>query len=227
MFELFKRVKTVVAAELHAMVDKAENPVHLMDQYLREMNQEVSEAERATAKMIAEERLLGKKIANQKELLDVRQSQAVEALQSQKEDLAKKVIEDKMRLQKELVQLEELHTMTLQHVVDLKEKLSVMKSEYREMELKRNTLAARAHAAQAKSSINQVLSTSHSEGAKSGFARMEEKVAREEAKAQAWEELNGGNRSLEEELKEWTLENEVEAELNKLKSMIQEEKQSS
>ncbi|RDI42278.1 PspA/IM30 family protein [Falsibacillus pallidus] len=227
MFELFKRVKTVVAAELHAMVDKAENPVHLMDQYLREMNQEVSEAERATAKMIAEERLLGKKIVNQKELLDMRQSQAVEALQTQKEDLAKKVIEDKMRLQKELVQLEELHTMTLQHVVDLKEKLSVMKSEYREMELKRNTLAARAQAAQAKSSINQALSTSNSEGAKSGFARMEEKVAREEANAQAWEELNGGNRSLEEELKEWTLENEVEAELNKLKSMIKEEKQSS
>ncbi|RLQ93096.1 PspA/IM30 family protein [Falsibacillus albus] len=226
MFELFKRVKTIVQAEFHDLLDKAENPIHLMDQYLREMKLEIEDAERATAKMMAEEKLLARKNTELAALLETRQNQAMDALQAGKEELAKKVIEDKMNIQKEQVQLEELHTMTMQHVVDLKDKLRVMKNEYREMEMKRNTLAARAQAAKAKAVMNQAVSASSSSNAKSGFQRMEEKVIRQEAEVQAHEDLQQVNQSLDDELKEISRNKEVEAELGRLKEILAQKKQS-
>ncbi|GAA0328735.1 PspA/IM30 family protein [Bacillus carboniphilus] len=227
MFELFKRVKTVVSSELHALIDKAEDPIHMIDQYMRDMNKEIVEAEKATAKIMGEEKLLGRKVDDTKKLIETRQTQAVEALKSNREDLAKRALEDKNNLTKELQQLEDLHTNALQQVVELKEKLKVMKNEFREMELKRNSLKARAEAARVKTSINRSLSNSNTASAKKGFERMEEKVLREEAEAETSEDLQIMNKSLDQELKELAGKSEVDLELERLKEQLQEEEKKS
>ncbi|HWO77362.1 MAG TPA: PspA/IM30 family protein [Bacillus sp. (in: firmicutes)] len=227
MFELFKRVKTVVASELHALIDKAEDPIHMIDQYMREMNHEIVEAEKATAKMMGEEKLLARKVEETKKLIEKRELQAIEALKNNREDLAKRALEDKSHLTKEHQQLEDLHTQALHQVVDLKEKLKIMKNEYREMELKRNSLKARAEAAKAKTSINRALSTTNTASAKKGFERMEEKVLRQEAEAETSEDLQMMNKSLDQELNEITGKSEVELELERLKERLQEDKKSS
>ncbi|MET3697697.1 phage shock protein A (PspA) family protein [Bacillus oleivorans] len=224
MFELFKRVKTVVASELHALIDKAEDPVHMIDQFIREMNQEIVDAEKATAKMMGEEKLLARKVEETKKLIEKRELQAIEALKNNREDLAKRALEDKSHLTKEHQQLEDLHTQALHQVVDLKEKLKVMKNEFREMELKRNSLKARAEAAKAKTSINRALSTTNTSSAKKGFERMEEKVLRQEAEAETSEDLQMMNKSLDQEINEITGKSEVELELERLKERLQEDK---
>ena len=227
MFELFKRVKTVVASELHALIDKAEDPIHMIDQYMREMNQEIVEAEKATAKIMGEEKLLARKVEDTKKLIEKRELQAIEALKNNREDLAKRALEDKSHLTKEHQQLEDLHTQALHQVVDLKEKLKVMKNEFREMELKRNSLKARAEAAKAKTSINRALSNTNTASAKKGFERMEEKVLRQEAEAETSEDLQILNKSLDQELNEMTGKSEVELELERLKEKLQEDKKTS
>ncbi|WP_335871003.1 PspA/IM30 family protein [Bacillus sp. 2205SS5-2] len=220
MFELFKRVKTVVSAELHSIIDKAEDPVVMIEQYLREMNQEIVEAEKATAKMMAEEKLLSRKIEEAKLLTEKRESQAIEALKSNREDLAKRALQDKKHVLEELDQLISIHQKTAQLVVDLKDKLKVMKAEWRELELKRDSLKSRAQAAKSKTSINRSLSTSNTMSARKGFQRMEEKVLQSEALADTTEELQTMNKSLEQELKDLGGESEIDIELQRLKDQL-------
>ncbi len=56
MFKFFKRVKTVVDSELNALLDKAEDPVKMLDQFMRDMESDIREAEAAVAKQIANEK---------------------------------------------------------------------------------------------------------------------------------------------------------------------------
>ena len=70
MFEFFKRMKTVVSSELYALIEKAEDPIKMADQYLREMNHEIEEAEKTTAKVMAEEKLTHRKITDLKLLIE-------------------------------------------------------------------------------------------------------------------------------------------------------------
>ncbi|MFC0271153.1 PspA/IM30 family protein [Metabacillus herbersteinensis] len=224
MFEMFKRMKTIVSSEMNALIDKAEDPVLLVDQYLRDMSKEVQDMEKATAKMMAEEKLVGKKVADLKELISKRENQAMEALKLDREDLAKRALEDKARLQKELVHLDVLHTQALQSVVDLKEKLTVMKSEYRNMEMKRDTLKARAMSAKARKSVNAAMSSSNSDSASKGFQRMEEKVLQYEAEAETSEDLFTGGKSLDQELSELNRESELDLEMQRLKDQLNNEK---
>lgn len=56
MFQFFKRVKTIVGSELNSLLDKAEDPVKMLDQFMRDMAEDIREAESAVAKQIANEK---------------------------------------------------------------------------------------------------------------------------------------------------------------------------
>ncbi|WLR43047.1 PspA/IM30 family protein [Bacillus carboniphilus] len=225
MFELFKRVKTVVNAELHSMLEKAEDPVLMIDQYLREMNKELLDAEKNTSKMIAEEKLLARKKTDLTSQIAKREMQALEALKNEREDLAKRALEDKKRLNEEVEQMKSLHHSTSLQVEDLKDRLKVMKNDYRQMELKRDSLKARAKAASTKKTINEAFRTSDEQSPQSGFGRMEEKVIRMEAEAHASEEMGMVNRTLDQELDSITTDQEINDELEQLKKKLINEKE--
>ncbi|OIJ13657.1 phage shock protein A [Anaerobacillus alkalilacustris] len=223
MFEFFRRVKTVVSSELYNMLEKAEDPEKMLDQYVREMASEIKEVEAATAKMIAEEKLFSKKVQDAKEKVEKREQQALKALKAGNEDLAKRALEDKNRVAKEFLQLEALHRDVVLQAEELKEKLKQMKSEFREMELKRDTLKSKAGAAKAKGQMNRSLSSMNNEGSKQGFERMEKKVMQLEAEAEASEDLRLSNQSLDQELESLDQENSIDKELARLKEKLKDE----
>ncbi|WNF38499.1 PspA/IM30 family protein [Bacillaceae bacterium IKA-2] len=220
MFEFFKRMKTVVSSELYNMIEKAEDPEKMLDQFVREMSNEIRDVESATAKMMAEEKLFNKKVVDAKEMVDKRELQAIKALEAKNEDLARRALEDKIRVTNELEQLVQLHRNAAYQAEDLKEKLKQMKSEFREMELKRETLKSKAGAAKAKAQMNRSLSTINNGGAKQGFERMEKKVMQFEAEAEASEDLRVASQSLDKELDGLDKDSSIDLELAKLKEKL-------
>ena len=114
MFEFFKRMKTIVNSELYALIEKAEDPIKMADQYLREMKAEIDEAERTTAKVMAEEKLAKRKVAELKALIEKRNTQALEALKEGKEELAKQAIQHKLDLGAELASMQNLQNQASQ-----------------------------------------------------------------------------------------------------------------
>lgn len=220
MFQFFRRMKTLVSSEVNNMIDKAEDPVKMVDEYLREMESEIAEMESTTAKIIAEEKLLARKKEDTAKLADTREEQALKALEESNEDLARRILLEKKRAETEHAEISQLHENSLQQVEDLKTKLNEMKHEYSEMKHKRVTLVARAEAAKAKAQANRLISSVESGSAKRGFNRMEEKIMRQEAEADASEELRETNQSLDNEIKELDKRTEVDAELARLREKL-------
>lgn len=50
---LFKRIGDNIRANLNSLLDKAEDPVKMLEQYLRDMEDDIADAEMAVAKQIA------------------------------------------------------------------------------------------------------------------------------------------------------------------------------
>lgn len=200
MFKFFGRVKTVVSSELNALLDKAEDPEKLLDQYLRDMEKDILEVEKAVAKQIATEKKFQKDVDELSALVTKRQQQAEKAVMAGNDDLAKRALEDKRNRETDLIGLTEAYESAKASAAQLRGQLLEMRDEFNNMKRHKETLKARAQSAKAQKNINQAMSGFGSDSSKKGFDRMADKVNQLEAEAEASAELRAGDRSLDDEL---------------------------
>ncbi|GGJ96766.1 phage shock protein A [Lentibacillus kapialis] len=223
MFKFFKRVSTVVGSELNAMLDKAEDPVKMLDQFIRDMENDIQEVESAVAKQVANEKMLKRKADDAQAKVDKREIQAKEAIEADDDNLAKRALEDKAEHQKQAEMLQESWEMASKDSTELRDKLDEMKKEYQQMKLKKDSLQARAESAKTKTKMNRTMSAIGSDESKEGFERMEEKVLQYEAEADTSEDLSQASRSLDEEFKKLKNHSDVDDELAELKKKMGKE----
>ncbi|MEN2765557.1 PspA/IM30 family protein [Ornithinibacillus xuwenensis] len=221
MFNFFKRMKTIVGSELNAMLDKAEDPVKMLDQFMREMGEEIQEVEGAVAKQIANEKILKRKFDDAQALVNKRQSQAEKAIVAGEDELAKRALEEKKDYEKQVLLLQESYEQAKNDTTVLKNKLDEMKKEYQEMNLKKDTLKARAESAKTRTKINRNMSSIGGDASRRGFNRMEEKVLRFEAEAETSEDLSSQSRTLDDEFKKF--DSSIDEELSELKRAMGKE----
>ncbi|MDC3412651.1 PspA/IM30 family protein [Aquibacillus sp. 3ASR75-11] len=223
MFKLFKRVKTVVGAELNTMLDKAEDPVKMLDQYMRDMAEDMRDVEGAVAKQIANEKMLKRKYEDAQSIVDKRQKQAEKAIDAGDEDLARRALQDKKDHEQQATVLKESWDRAKSDATNLREKLDEMKNEYREMKLKKDSLKARAESAKTRTKMNRTMSSVGNDESKQGFERMEEKVLQFEAEAETSEDMSSSSRSLDDEFEEMDKKDGVDDELAALKKKLGKE----
>ena len=123
MFRFFKRVKTVVSSELNAMLDRAEDPVKMLDQYLRDMAEDIREVEAAVAKQIANEKMLKRKMNDAEAMVQKRMEQAELAVEAGNDDLARRALQDKREHEATAKTLQETWEQAKKDVDELKAKL--------------------------------------------------------------------------------------------------------
>ncbi|MBH0230148.1 PspA/IM30 family protein [Halobacillus yeomjeoni] len=220
MFKFFKRVKTVVGSELNAMLDKAEDPVKMLDQFMRDMENDIREAESAVATQIANEKMLKRKYDDAQALADKRMQQAEKAIEANNEDLARRALEDKNNHQEQAAQLKESWERAQKDSDQLRQKLDEMKKEYQEMKLKKDSLKARAESAKTRTKMNRTMSNIGGDESRQGFERMEEKVMKYEAEAETSEDMSSASRSLDDEFEELDKKDSVDDELAELKKKM-------
>ncbi len=222
MFKFFKRVSTVVNSELNTMLDKAEDPVKMLEQFMRDMENDIREAESAVAKQVANEKMLKRKYDDAQALVDKRQEQAEKAIEAGNEDLARRALQDKNNQQEQVDSLKESYERAQSDSQSLRNKLDEMKKEYQEMKLKKDSLKARAESAKTRTKMNRSMSGINSDESKQGFERMEEKVLKYEAEAETSEDLSESSRSLDDEFEELEKDG-VDDELAQLKKKMGKE----
>ncbi|OXM17380.1 PspA/IM30 family protein [Paenibacillus herberti] len=183
---IFKRVKDITKASVHEVLDKMEDPIVMLNQYLRDMEQEIHQAEVTVAKQMANERRMQQRYEEAQRSVADRDSKAEAAIRSGQEDLARTMLEEKLYFEEKTQEFSRLHAEGKAQADDLKHQLYGMKDEYYQLRNKRNELVARAQMAKAQKQMSQAsASTSHLDtgSASRGFNRMEEKILRMEAEA--------------------------------------------
>lgn len=210
---IFKRLRDLTLSNLYALIEKAEDPVKMTDQYLRDMQEDLEEAEKAVAAQIALEKKFKQLYEEQLALVQKRDEQAHLAAQARNLELARRALEEKKAAEQKMNEYKAAYEQNKQAADNLRDKLAEMRKQLTELKNKRETLVARANAAKAQTEINKALTGFGSDTAAAGLKRMEEKVMQMEAQAEASNELAKKEKSLDEEFAQLSKNKEIEDEL--------------
>ncbi|WP_338788503.1 PspA/IM30 family protein [Metabacillus sp. FJAT-53654] len=214
---IFKRVKTIAVADMNHKLDKFEDPISMVKQYIRELETELEKAQSALANQIYFEQKHERLIEQVKTAIENRKRQQQLALEKNNDDMAKLAIHDRIEHEKKLQALEQQLASIKNQTKQLKAQVLKLKDTYAELQNRKALLISRANTAQTTYKIKSTLYSSQSENILNGFARMEDKVLRLEAQASAQDYLYE-----KDHLKEKTYSVEVEEEFIKAKEALNE-----
>ncbi len=217
---LFKRINDNVRANLNALLDKAEDPAKLLNQYLMDMEDDIADAESAVARQLVVLHKFKSQFEEASEMVAKRETQAMEALQKDREDLARRALEDKTLQKTRADDYKAQYDKGYAAAEMLKSQLREMKDEYERLKAKRDTLVARTQAARAQKKIAGITGSFGKDSSRRSFERMEEKVMQMEAEVQAAAEMSGTGDDLDQELAALGGKKDIDRELAELKEKL-------
>lgn len=215
---IFKRIKDIATADFNDTLDRLEDPVSMLKQYLRELEGEIAKAQKALAQQLFIEKKFEAIIEATIEKVQKRARQAELAVERDEDQIARLAIEDKLQQEKKLKVYEAQYLSIKNQTNLLYDQLDKLKEKYDELQDRKLLLVSRMTAAKVSHDIGQVLASINPDQAVKGFMRVEEEILKLEAKSQANQYFSKANEGrIETTLSHYSQE-DVEKELEKLKA---------
>jgi phage shock protein A len=104
---LFQRISDIISANLNDLTEGFEDPERMLKQAIREMEQTIADSTQETAKVLANEKLLSKELANNERQADEWQKKAEQAVGAGDDNLARKALSRKQEHQKLVTALQD------------------------------------------------------------------------------------------------------------------------
>lgn len=218
---IMKRIRDITVASFNEMLEKAENPVRMIDQYLYAKREQLYQADRLYQQCQNHSSSLRQQYLAALELKEKREHQAELALKAGEEDIARVILQEKMQAEEKSEQYRELYEQAQQSLQDLEEDLHVMRRDYQEVADKRTYYVSRMESAMLQRRINQQFGPSGDFGPSSCmFYRMEDHVTDMELEARAMRDVR---RATQEGMAPRTPHPALERELEALRKKLNQE----
>ncbi len=188
---IFTRVKDMTKATIHEVLDTLEDPVMMLNQYIRDMEQEITHAEIALTRHLAMEKRTKLIIDEMKQRVIKRLRQAQLAIEHHQDDMARQALADKQMTEEKLQQSYQEYDRLTEQTQLLRGQMQELKDKFYEMKNKRASLMARANVAAASKRIHHAMHSMHTETAARGFTRIEERIQTMEVDAEVSKTLYG------------------------------------
>ncbi|WP_047154974.1 PspA/IM30 family protein [Aneurinibacillus tyrosinisolvens] len=219
---ILKRIKNITMAQINGLLDKAEEPISILNQSMLEMEQEITKGQQAYAYQLFLEKQQVAAIANTEEVVSKRTRQAKLAVDKGEESITKLALQEKMNHEKNLNLYKGQYETIKNQTKNLFEKVNQLKEEYSELQNRRLLLLSRANVARTMKQMNNTVASFHTESIAKGFARAENHILLLEAEVEANHQLSNQSQVIASYLIEPTMQEEVEKELEKLKATQKE-----
>lgn len=215
---IFKRIKAIAKADINSLLDKAEDPIAMLNEYSREMEHEMGQAQKALSRQIFVENKQAALIQETKNLIGKRTRQAKLAIQHEEDHMAKLAVQEKLVQEKQLSIYQQQFEVIQGQTQLLKEKLQELQEIYSELQHKKVLLASRVNVAQSIKQIQNATSSFQTDTISRGVARAEEKILLMEAEVQAGNQFISPLAQHDSYYRNYVNEDELNSELEKLKS---------
>ncbi len=216
---IFGRLADIMKANINDLLDRSEDPEKMIKQMVIEMEEAVNKATLAVGQAIANEKSLERQYNRQLGQANGWQEKAVQAVQAGRDDLATQALQRKNTIQQNVNDLERMLAEARTSSQGLRTQLDQLKGKLDEARMRQNTLIARSQAAKAKKQVAQSFAGVGSD-AFSKFDKLEQKVEKTEAEAEAFAQLAGENTSLDDEFKALGASTAANDELAALKAQL-------
>ena len=215
---IFGRIGDLLSANINSMLDKAEDPEKMADEYLRQLNNELYEAKTSVAAAMADAMKLNTKETQYSLDADQWASKAEAALRAGDEELAKAALARKVNAGKLAQQYKEQSDQQDTQVEQLQNALVQLETRIAETKAKKELIVAKKNRAQTQEAIQRTARGLGNISAMDKLDRLEEKVDDRLARADAMAKLEEG--TLESKFRDLEKDQEVDAELAELKRKL-------
>lgn len=206
---IFQRIFSVGKSEVNAAIDKFEDPIKMTEQGIRDLKKDLNEAMTSLAEVKGQAIRLRKQVEDNKKasadyerkamlLLQKAQNGDIDAAEADR--LATEALNRKEEADNRVAQLGQDATNQENMANQLQSQVEKLKSTIATHENELITLRARARTAAATKKINKQLAKVDSSGTISMLERMKERVEEDESLSQAYGEIAGESKSVDEEI---------------------------
>ncbi|MBQ6945057.1 MAG: PspA/IM30 family protein [Ruminococcus sp.] len=214
---VFSRLSDILKSNINDLLDKAEDPEKMVKQIIIDMQKELTTATQNLGKAKASERLAQKKMDDAVKVAASWESKAKAALSQGNQDLAKQALAKKVRADEEVATYTEMYESISTQTDAIEDQVEVLKAKLDEAKSRQAMLIARSQMADTKKALAKSQGGFDGASALEKFDRMEEKIQRKEAEADAFAEIGGGgDADLIESFDQIEKDAKVDAELARL-----------
>lgn len=222
---ILTRFKDIMSSNVNALLDKAEDPEKMIDQYLRNLKSDLGKVKAETATIMAQEQRAKRELNENKAEAEKMQTYAVKALEADNEADARKFLEKKAQLTQKQEELASSLELAAANSVQMRQMHDKLVKDIEEMDAKRSMIKGKAAVAKTQKRMNELgSSVAGANNTKSAFAQMEDRVNQSLDEAKAMNELNQSpEEDLEELASKYEENSSVDDELAALKAQMAEE----
>lgn len=191
MAGILNRFKDIMSANINALLDKVENPMKMIDQYLRNLESDLNKVKSETASVMAEESRLQRELNECEESINKYQTYAEKALLAGNEADAKQFLNRKKQISERLEMLKKSYEIAKSNSEKMRAMHDKLISDIGELNTRRNELKAKVALAETQEKLNKIgTSVDGAMSNMSKFGKMEAKINKKIDEANAMQELN-------------------------------------
>ncbi|UEL46259.1 PspA/IM30 family protein [Terrisporobacter hibernicus] len=227
MAGIITRFKDIMSSNINALLDKAEDPSKMVDQYLRNLESDLGKVKAETASVMAEEKRAKRELDECNEQINKMQNYAEKALIAQNESDAKLFLEKKTQLSKNQQSLQQSYDIAADNATKMRSMHDKLVKDIGDLNARRDQLKAKLAVAKAQERLNKIgSSVTGAKGNLSAFDKMEDKINKQLDEANAMAELNSSKEeeSIEDLMSKYDdnkeSNSEVDDELQALKNKL-------
>ena len=188
---ILSRFQDINSANINAVIDRMEDPEKMIDQYLRDMMEDLAEVKQNTAGVMAEE-TKSKRLVDENEAEVMKYTNfAKKAIEAGNDDDARVFLAKKQELEDIGTGLANSYAKAHENATKMRQMHDKLASDIEKLRGRRSMIKAQLSVADTQEKLNEVSeSIGKTDGAMSAFQRMEEKATRKLDEANAMADLN-------------------------------------
>lgn len=228
MAGILSRFKDIMSSNINALLDKVEDPMKMIDQYLRNLESDLGKVKAETAAVMAEETKSKRELDECIDSINKMQTYAEKALLSGNEADARTFLSKKGELNNKLISLQQTYDIAKENSTKMREMHDKLIKDISQLNTRRDELKAKMTVANTQEKLNKIGSSVNGAiGNMSKFDEMEAKINKKLDTANAMAELNNSKKeeNIEDLIAKYDNEtkntsSEIDDELSELKSKL-------